>query len=258
MLIVTFITKQCRALHEKERRPKGGTTRTQFFLLVLISSFAYYIVPGYFFFMITAFSWVCWLAPKSLLAQQLGSGLQGLGIGSFGIDWSTISSYLGSPLASPWFASANVAVGFVLVMYVMTPIVYWNNIYKANTFPIFSSSLFMANGTKYDILSIIDSKFHLDRGVYAHMGSVHMSSFFAMTYGLGFATLTATLVHVLLFNGRYAYDIILNFLLRYCNTSDIKLENIFTALAIKLIYSILCLSHHKETMFLAIINHNVC
>ncbi|PON72013.1 Tetrapeptide transporter [Parasponia andersonii] len=190
-----------RALHEKEKRVKGGTTRTQFFLLTLVCSFAYYIVPGYFFLMLTSFSWVCWLAPKSVFVQQLGSGLQGLGIGSFGVDWSTISSYLGSPLASPWFATANVAVGFVFIMYVMTPIYYWLNIYNAKTFPIYSSTLFMSNGSEYDILNIIDSKFHLDRATYAQIGPINLSTFFAMTYGIGFATLSATLVHVILFNG---------------------------------------------------------
>lgn len=177
-------------------------SRTQFFLVVMICSFAYYIFPGYLFVMITSFSWVCWLAPKSVLVQQLGSGLRGLGIGSFGIDWSTISSYLGSPLASPWFATANIAFGFALVMYVMTPITYWLDFYNAKKFPIFSSDLFMSNGTKYDVLSIIDSKFQLDHGMYAKTGPVNLSTFFAMTYGLGFATLPATLMHVLLFNIR--------------------------------------------------------
>ncbi|XP_062120039.1 oligopeptide transporter 9-like [Humulus lupulus] len=191
-----------RALHEKDKRVKGETTRTQYFILALVCSFAYYIIPGYFFLMLTSFSWVCWLAPKSILVQQLGSGLRGLGIGSFGIDWSTISSYLGSPLASPWFATANIAVGFVLVMYVMTPITYYLNIYNAKNFPIYSSSLFMSNGTKYDILSIIDKNFQLDRTTYAKTGPINLSTFFAMTYGLGFATLSATLVHVILFNGR--------------------------------------------------------
>ena len=177
-------------------------TRTQFFLIVLICSFAYCVFPGYFLVMITSFSWVCWIAPKSVLVHQLGSGLQGLGIGSFGIDWATISSYLGSPLASPWFATANVAVGFFLIMYVMTPITYWFNVYNAKTFPIYSNGLYTTNGSEYDILSIINSHFHLDRATYAQMGPVHLSTFFAMTYGLGFATLGATLVHVLLFSGR--------------------------------------------------------
>ncbi|KAJ7959383.1 Oligopeptide transporter like [Quillaja saponaria] len=191
-----------RALHEKEKRPRGGTTRTQFFLLVLIGAFAYFVLPGYLFLMLTSLSWVCWTSPNSILVQQLGSGMNGLGIGSFGIDWSTISSYLGSPLASPWFATANVAVGFFFVMYVMTPITYWTNTYNAKTFPIFSNQLFMANGSEYDILSILDSNFHLDHGSYSKNGPVNLSTFFAMTYGLGFATLAATIMHVLLFNGR--------------------------------------------------------
>ncbi|KAB2055153.1 hypothetical protein ES319_A11G016500v1 [Gossypium barbadense] len=191
-----------RALHDKEERPKGGTTLNQFFLLVLICSFAYYVLPGYLFTTLTSFSWVCWLAPKSVLVQQLGSGLNGLGIGSFGIDWATISSYLGSPLASPWFATANIAVGFFLVMYVMTPLTYWFDVYKAKTFPIYSSELFKSNGESYDILSIVNPSFHLDKEVYGQNDRVHLSAFFAMTYGLGFATLTATLFHVLLFDGK--------------------------------------------------------
>uniref|UniRef100_A0A2P2IM95 Uncharacterized protein n=1 Tax=Rhizophora mucronata TaxID=61149 RepID=A0A2P2IM95_RHIMU len=190
-----------RALHENEKRPKGGVTRIQFFLLVLITSFAYHVLPGYLFTLLTSFSWLCWLAPKSVLVQQLGSGLQGLGIGSLGFNWTTISAYLGSPLASPWFATANVAVGFFLIMYVMIPITYWMDAYKAKNFPIYSNKLYRSNGSEYDILSIVNSEFHLDRKVYAQMGPVHLSTFFAMTYGIGFAALSATFVHVLLFNG---------------------------------------------------------
>ncbi|KAH7550121.1 hypothetical protein JRO89_XS13G0138600 [Xanthoceras sorbifolium] len=52
------------------------------------------------------------IANHHLGLRKLGSGLYGLGIGTLGLDWSTISSYLGSPLASPWFATANVAAGF--------------------------------------------------------------------------------------------------------------------------------------------------
>ncbi|CAK9146531.1 unnamed protein product [Ilex paraguariensis] len=191
-----------RALHEKEKRPKGGTTRTQFFLIALISSFAYYVFSGFLFQMLTTISWICWLAPKSILVQQLGSGSQGLGIGSLGFDWSTISSYLGSPLASPWFATANVAIGFCVVMYVMTPLSYWKNVYNAKNFPLFSEDLFMLDGSNYHTSSIINSHFHLDKAAYAKAGPLYISTFFAMTYGIGFATLSATVVHVLLFNGR--------------------------------------------------------
>lgn len=154
--------------------------------------------------MLTSLSWICWIFPKSILAQQIGSGLKGLGIGAVGLDWSTISSYLGSPLASPWFATANVAAGFFLVMYVVTPLSYWFNIYKAKTFPIFSDDLFTSSGQIYNISSIIDSNFHLDTGAYNKEGPLYLSTFFAMTYGVGFAALSATVMHVLLFHGRYS------------------------------------------------------
>jgi hypothetical protein len=191
-----------RALHEKERRVKGGLTRNQFFLVAFICSFAYYIFPGYLFQMLTSLSWICWVFPHSVFAQQLGSGLSGLGIGAIGLDWATVSSYLGSPLASPWFATANVAAGFFMIMYIITPIAYWFNFYKAQNFPIFSDGLFTSTGKKYNISSIVDSNFHFDTKAYEKNGPLYLSTFFAVTYGVGFASLTATIVHVLLFHGR--------------------------------------------------------
>ncbi|KAF3440308.1 hypothetical protein FNV43_RR18592 [Rhamnella rubrinervis] len=191
-----------RALHEKEKRIKGGLTRNQFFLMAFTCSFAYYVLPGYLFSRLTSLSWICWLFPASILAQQFGSGLHGIGIGAFGFDWSSISSYLGSPLASPWFATANVAAGFALVMYVIAPIAYWLNIYKAKTFPFFSDDLFTSAGQKYNISAIINSKFQLDIDAYEHKGPLYISTFFAIYYGVNFACLAATVVHVFLFHGR--------------------------------------------------------
>ncbi|KAJ4776593.1 oligopeptide transporter [Rhynchospora pubera] len=196
-----------RALHEKEERKKGSLTRNQFFLVAFICSFAYYIFPGYLFQMLTSLSWICWLFPRSVFAQQLGSGLYGLGIGVIGLDWSTISSYLGSPLASPWFATANVAAGFILMMYIITPIAYWLNLYNAKTFPIFSDGLFTASGNPYNITSIVDSNFHLDIEAYEKNGPLYLSTFFVAVYGAGFASLTATVTHVLLFHGREIWQL---------------------------------------------------
>lgn len=191
-----------RALHDREKRPKGGLTRNQFFLIAFICSLAYYVFPGYLFPMLTSLSWICWIYPKSVLAQQLGSGLHGLGIGAIGFDWSSISSYLGSPLASPWFATANIAVGFTLVVYVITPIAYWLNVFEAQSFPIFSDGLFTSTGQKYNITAIVDDKFHIDLDAYEKEGPLYMSTFFSIYYGIGFACLTATIVHVVLFHGR--------------------------------------------------------
>ena len=191
-----------RALHEKEKRSEWGVTRNQFFVITLITSFSYYLLPGYLFTLLTSVSWLCWISPKSILVNQLGSGSAGLGIGSFGLDWSTIASYLGSPLASPFFATANIAVGYFILMYVITPLCYYLDFFNAKTFPIYSGKLFVANGQEYNVRSIINDEFRLDHKAYAETGPVHMSTFFAVTYGLGFATLTASVVHVFLFYGK--------------------------------------------------------
>lgn len=194
---------QYRALHDKEKRPRGGHTRLQFFLLIFVSSFAYYIIPSYLFPSITCISIVCLIWKNSITAQQIGSGFYGLGIGSFGFDWSTIAGFLGSPLATPAFAIVNILVGFFIIVYVMLPISYWSNAFEAKRFPLISSHTFDSLGNTYNISRVLNSKtFDLDQEGYDNYSKLYLSVFFAFSYGLSFATLTATISHVALFHGK--------------------------------------------------------
>ncbi|KAJ0989707.1 hypothetical protein J5N97_008063 [Dioscorea zingiberensis] len=196
-----------RALHEDEKRPKGGLSRMQFFLMVFISSFAYYIIPNYFFPSISALSFVCWIWKDSVTAQQIGSGLKGLGIGSFGLDWATVASFLGSPLATPAFSIFNTLVGFILTVYVLLPITYWTNAYNAKRFPLISADVFDSEGKRYNITRILDSKtFSIDYGAYNSYSKINLSAFFTYSYGLSFATLMASITHVILFYGKNTWQ----------------------------------------------------
>ncbi|KAJ0101225.1 hypothetical protein Patl1_03874 [Pistacia atlantica] len=191
-----------RALHETEKRIKGGLSRLQFFLLVFISSFAYYTVPGYLFPTLSALSFVCWIWKNSVTAQHIGSGLQGFGIGSFGLDWSTVA-YMGSPLASPFFAIANIFGGFVLFLYVLIPIAYYTNLYEAQRFPIVSPYTYDSAGQLYNVTRVLNQKdFDLDHFGYKNYSKVYLGVVFAFSYGLSFATLLACLSHVALFEGK--------------------------------------------------------
>lgn len=190
-----------RALHEKEE--KRAITRGKFFLIALICSFSWAIVPGYLFSTLTNISWVCWAFSNSVTAQQIGSGMQGLGLGAFTLDWTAVASFLFSPLVSPFFSIVNIFVGYVFIVYVTIPIAYWGfNLYGASKFPIFSADLFTSRGQPYNTTIIVNDKFQLDLTKYKEQGPVHMSMFFAFTYGFGFATVAATLTHVAFFNGR--------------------------------------------------------
>ncbi|CAN0915795.1 Oligopeptide transporter 5 [Linum grandiflorum] len=162
-----------RALHETEKRPKGGKTRLQFFTL------------------------------DSITAQQIGSGLNGLGIGSFGLDWSTIAGFVGSPLATPLFAILNTMGGFFLFVYVILPIAYWKNAFNARTFPMLSQQTFDSSGQPYNITKILNQKeFSIDLGEYEDYSKLYLSFTFAFKYGIFFAAFMATLVHVALFDGK--------------------------------------------------------
>ncbi|XP_061958422.1 oligopeptide transporter 4 [Populus nigra] len=190
-----------RALHEKDDGPR--MTRAKFFVIALACSFVWYLFPGYLFTTLSSISWVCWVFPKSVTAQQLGSGMRGLGLGAVTLDWSVVASFLFSPLISPFFAIANVLVGYVFIIYVAMPLAYWGlDLYSARKFPIFSSHLFTAEGHKYNITAIVNNKFQLDIPNYEQQGRIHLSMFFALTYGFGFATIAATLTHVAFFYGR--------------------------------------------------------
>ncbi|KAI5655076.1 hypothetical protein M9H77_32263 [Catharanthus roseus] len=214
-----------RTLHEKEETNgdssngnKRPMTRSKFFVIALACSFCWYLMPGYFFQTLQSISWVCWAFPKSVTAHQIGSGLSGLGIGAFTMDWATVASFLFSPLICPFFAIANVFAGYALIIYVVIPLSYWGfNVYNAKKFPIFSADLFTSQGQEYNITAIVNKNFELDKDQYAKQGSINLSTFFALTYGFGFATIASTLTHVGLFYGREIYN-------RYRASSDGKMD----------------------------------
>ncbi|CAN4092295.1 unnamed protein product [Withania somnifera] len=190
-----------RALHEKEG--EGKTSRGKFFLIVLACSFIWYMVPGFLFPTLSNLSLLCLAYRKSVFAQQLGSGMHGVGILSFTFDWAVIASYLGSPLVYPFFVIVNVIIGYIGVVYILIPVSYWGlNLYNAKNFPLFSSELFDARGQEYNVTAIVNDKFELDKVSYGQHGRVHLSMFFAVTYGLNFAAVMATLSQVALFNGK--------------------------------------------------------
>lgn len=166
-------------------------------------SFSYYVLPGYFFNTLTTVSVACLLWPRSVTAQQIGSGLRGLGIGSFSLDWATISAFRGSPLGVPFFALANAAVGFILYLYIIIPVAYWGvNLYDARKYPIFSSRSFADSGAPFDIHRVLTSDLTLNLGAYEAYSKLHLSILYAMTNAMGFAVLGAALTHVILFHGK--------------------------------------------------------
>ncbi|KAF9954532.1 hypothetical protein BGZ72_004505 [Mortierella alpina] len=194
-----------RSLHHSVEREedRGRMSRMKYFLIVTFGSFLWYWFPGFIFPTVGMIAWICWINPDNLILAQL-TGTNGLGIGAIALDWSAASYYV-APLVTPWFAQVNILIGFVLVTYIMVPWAYYTDLWGSKTYPILSADLFREDGTLYN-KSLILTDGIMDPQKYIDYGPMRMDSFFALTYGVGFAGLTATVVHVVLYNGREMLD----------------------------------------------------
>ena len=91
---------------------RGGVSRGRFFAYTFLGSFLWYWLPGYAFQALSYFNWVCWIAPDNVVVNQLFGTVSGLGMSVFTFDWGQIA-YIGSPLATPWWAEANITASVV-------------------------------------------------------------------------------------------------------------------------------------------------
>ncbi|KAI8969087.1 OPT family small oligopeptide transporter [Mycotypha africana] len=179
-----------------------GPSRMRWFLYCFVGMFVYYWLPGYFFQILTFFSWACWIKPSNLVLSQVTGTLNGLGILGVSFDWATITSYLGSPLVVPLFAIMNIGIGFVIIAWIVVPLLYYTNVWDAKTYPIITSGLFNAKGEPWDNSLVLTPEKILDPELYAQHGPLRMSTFFAFTYGIGFAGVTSILTHTFLYHGK--------------------------------------------------------
>ncbi|KAI8982517.1 OPT family small oligopeptide transporter [Pilobolus umbonatus] len=186
----------------------SGPSRIQWFSYCFGAMFIYYWLPGYFFQVLTFFSWICWVNPTNRTLAQLTGAYNGLGMLSVSFDWATITSYLSSPLLVPFWAIANIGAGFVFVAWIAVPLLYYTDVWDSQTFPIITSALFNKNGELWNNTLVLNEKNVLDPVLYEQHGPLRMTSFFAFTYGIGFAGIASILTHTALYHGR---DIITQF-----------------------------------------------
>ncbi|KAG0048796.1 hypothetical protein BGZ83_006303 [Gryganskiella cystojenkinii] len=185
-------------LHENENLQNGQWSRYKFFCVAAFGMFCYAWIPGFLFPVISSIAWVCWINPKSVVLSQVG-GASGLGVGAISLDWNNIVGFLTSPLVIPWWAQVNIGMGFFLIAWVMVPIAYYTNLWDAQRFPILTASLFKVDGTKYVTKEIMTNNV-LDEVKYAAYGPLRISTFFALTYGIGFAGLASMVTHTWLYH----------------------------------------------------------
>ncbi|KAJ7047838.1 OPT oligopeptide transporter [Mycena alexandri] len=182
------------------KRDRGHMTRQRFFFLACVASFVWYWFPGYLFTALSFFNWICWLAPTNVTVNALFGASSGLGMSIVSFDWAMIS-FIGSPLATPWWSTANVIASVIFCFWFITPIIYFKNIFFTAFLPLSSFLVFDNTGAPYNTsATVVDGAF--DVAAYEAYSPVFLTSAMAMGYFVAFASFTSIFTHTFLWFGR--------------------------------------------------------
>ncbi|KAF8996022.1 small oligopeptide transporter [Cyathus striatus] len=174
-----------------------GITRERYFAYAFCAAVMWYFIPGYLFQALSVFSWVCWIAPQNVKINQMFGYHTGLGFSLLTFDWNQIA-FTGSPLSTPWWAEANVMIGFVFFYWFLTPILYYKNVWHSQYMPISSLNAYDNTGALYNVTKIIDKNATLNLEAYKAYSPLYLSATFVMSYGLSFLSITSTMTHAII------------------------------------------------------------
>ena len=203
-------------LHAEEDGQDGRMTRFKYFCLVLIGAFCWNFVPQFLFMALSTFNWVCWIAPANPYINVLFGSSGGVGMSVLTFDWNQIS-YIGAPMITPWWAVCNMFVGFVLLVWIVFPILYFTNTYHFGYFPIIGSSAYDRFGKPFQIRAVLEGT-SLVKEAYESYSPLYISVNYYVVYWTGLALATAMIVHTALYHGGWIWNGIRG---RNCESEDI-------------------------------------
>jgi len=116
-------------------------------------------------------------------------------------DWSQIA-YNGSPLVVPFWAQANVFAGFLVFFALVSPILYYNNVWYGAYMPLSSSNIYDNTGAQYNGSRIIDSRGNFLEEAYKAYSPVFLPVTFALGYGISFAVMSCLPTHIFLYHSK--------------------------------------------------------
>lgn len=197
------ITTVMETLH----KPKAETVkRFKVFWIIFVAIFCWEWFPEYIFPILSAVSIFCLADQKSAVFTNLFGGSQGnegMGFLNICFDWNYIAGF-GSPLWMPLQTLTNSFIGY-LGGIILSMGLYYSNIWRGMDFPFMSQLLYdgSSNSTNYVVYNetlIMNSDFTIDTDAVDKVGVPYLTATYVNYLITTNASLTATLVHMLLWN----------------------------------------------------------
>jgi OPT family small oligopeptide transporter len=185
------------SLHSRANSVANGwkISRLRFFLYVTGAGFVWYFFPGLIFTALSYFTWICWIAPKNVVVNQLFGMQTGLGLSPITFDWSQVA-YNTNPLLSPSWAAVNVFAGFAIFFWGVVPALYYTNTWFTAYLPMMTADVYDRTGAVYNTAQVVSSQKTLDIDAYKQYSPPYLGATFAFVYGLSFASITSVLTHI--------------------------------------------------------------
>lgn len=174
--------------------------RLRFFNVAFVAVFLYQFLPSLLTPTLASVAVLCLVNNQSNTLRVLSSGYRGLGLLNFSFDWNAIGA--SGPLFTPWWANVNFFVGIAGMMYIVMPLLYFNNFWSAQSFPTpIGSGLFNSTYQPFDVHSVLNPVDKtLDLTAWQSKKPLVLTPYFALAYGLSFAVLTSMITHVALWH----------------------------------------------------------
>ncbi|KAF7558512.1 hypothetical protein G7046_g5648 [Stylonectria norvegica] len=195
------------ALHDKNKSVGPGAngwhmSRYRWFLITATGMFCYYWIPAVLWQGLSVFAFATWIRPNNVVVNQLFGGFTGLSLIPITFDWTYVTAYLLDPILAPTHAHFNTLIGlFVFVIFSSIGMLYTGSLYS-EYLPAVTSQTYDNTQNYYNVSRILDDNHLFDEEKYKAYSPLFLSPTLALNYGLGFAALTATLIHVGLYHGK--------------------------------------------------------
>ncbi|KAI1272832.1 OPT family small oligopeptide transporter [Xylaria sp. FL0933] len=195
------------ALHDKSKNdeinPNGWKiSQYRYFFYVLAGMFVYYWIPGVIWQGLSVFAFITWIRPNNVVLNQLFGGFTGLSLIPITFDWTYVTAYLDDPLLAPTHAHVNTLLGLFLLVIIPTIGITYSGALFADYLPMVTSQTYDNTQSAYTVQNILGDRFTFDVEKYKKYSPLFLSPTLALNYGLSFAALTASLVHVGVFHGK--------------------------------------------------------
>ncbi|KAI5296448.1 hypothetical protein KEM52_002407 [Ascosphaera acerosa] len=193
------------ALHDRnptdpETADGWRISRYRYFLYVSLGAFVWYWFPGVIWQGLSVFAFITWIKPNSVIVNQLFGGFSGLSLVPITFDWTYVNAYLLDPLLAPVTAHVNVLVGLVSFMIIVVVGISYSGALYSDYLPVNTSRTFDNTGQPYNVSRILGPGYTFDKEAYEQYSPMFLAPTFALNYGLSFAALTASIVHVVLYH----------------------------------------------------------